>query len=304
MRILIAGSGGVGGYFGSLLAKANKDVTFLAREDHLKAIQKKGLMIKSILGDFAVKVKAYETLPKMVKPFDLILVCVKAHHTKALLTPLRKGVGENTLIISLQNGLDRQKPLLEAFGKEKVAAGLTVLGAYVEEPGIIRHLACGEIVVGELDGQESDRLKKMVDEFKQAKINIELTQEILHRQWQKMIWNVGFNGPTALLDVSVGEILKREEQCRLIYSLMKEAVEVGKAMGEKFSDDFPQETIDYSKKELSHIVTSMVYDRRRNRPLEWQIFNGFISKAGDQFNIPTPANDLIKTLLEGLSSHG
>lgn len=123
MKLLVVGTGGVGGYFGGLLARKYQDIIFLARGSHLKAIQNKGLTVKSYRGDFAVNVKATSD-PKTINPPDLILFCVKSFDTLNAAAEIKSVLKKDTTIISLQNGIDNVDKLEKIFGKGRVLGGV------------------------------------------------------------------------------------------------------------------------------------------------------------------------------------
>src|ERR1041385_5238167 len=106
MKILVMGTGGVGGYYGGLLAQQGNDVTFIARGAHLYAIQQEGLKVKSIHGDFHLLPANATEDPRNIGPADLILFCVKTYHTDEAADAIRPVVGPQTMVISLQNGVD------------------------------------------------------------------------------------------------------------------------------------------------------------------------------------------------------
>jgi len=301
MRILIAGAGGVGCYFGGLLAKGKLDVSFLARGENLRVLQKNGLTFKGVNQNFQIPVNAFEKIPEKEKPFDLVLVCVKAHQTQSILCQFQGHVQKETLIISLQNGMRQHLLLQEVFGKGRVGGGFANLGAYMEAPGVLRHLAAGKMVVGELEAAISDRIRCLEKSFQKAGVDLEVTDEITKRQWQKLVWNVGFNGPTALIGLPVGEILKRPEQRVLIEELMVETLGVAKKSGILLKDTLPQEMIQHSERELKPVISSMLHDRKSKRPLEWNIFYGFISEEGKRLGLPTPASDFVGGVLSAIS---
>jgi 2-dehydropantoate 2-reductase len=177
------------------------------------------------------------------------------------------------------------------------------LGATLEEPAVIRHRAAGGLIVGSLQKKKDPRLEAVVKMFSEAKIQCTESMDIFADQWKKLVWNVGFNGPCALINASVGELLKREEQRILIRSLMTETICVAKASGQGLEESLAEKTMKTSEKEHAEILPSMVWDRRRSKPLEWDIFYGFIVKEGKRLGLSTPANKLVAGLLEAISSH-
>src|SRR5262245_19096273 len=135
MRILVMGSGGLGGYFGGLLARSGADVTFLARGAHLQALQTQGLTVRSIHGNFAVRVKACDT-PAGLPPSDCILFCVKTYDVAAAPALIQPVVADQTILLTLQNGVDTPYELQTASRRGTVLAGLTRIGSTLAAPGV------------------------------------------------------------------------------------------------------------------------------------------------------------------------
>jgi 2-dehydropantoate 2-reductase len=303
MKILVAGTGAVGGYFGGLLANSGEDVSFLARGENLKALKKNGLKVKSVNGDFSFKVRVSKK-PPAGKTFDVIFLAAKAHQGAALLPDLVAAATPKTVILPLQNGVNQAEPLVKVFGKNRVIGSLVYLAAYLEKPGVIRHLASGRILLGELDGEKTARVEQLAIVLAKAGIPVEVTGDLNRKLWEKLVWNVGFNAATTLVDLTVGEILEREEQRVLIKSLMAETVAVAHKRGIAIGADYPELLLKSSGKDFHGAITSMLWDRRRHRPLEWQIFQGFICEEGRRLGVPTPANDAVAKLLEAIDPGG
>jgi len=141
MKILIMGTGGVGGYYGGLLAQQGHEVTFVARGAHLEAIRKEGLKIKSIHGDFTIFPANATDNPVEVGEMDLILFCVKTYNTDEAAQAIRSNVGPQTVIMSLQNGIDAAERIGNVVGMEHVIGGVTWLSSAVGAPGIIRQVS-------------------------------------------------------------------------------------------------------------------------------------------------------------------
>jgi 2-dehydropantoate 2-reductase len=157
MRIVVVGSGGVGGYFGAKLARAGEEVTFVARGAHLQAIRTLGLRIRSVAeGEWCVKAPAVETLDGH-GPADLVLLCVKSYDTEEATQLLRPVVGPDTGILSLQNGVDNEERIERALGAGHVMGGATWVFSKIEAPGVIAHHQIGRVVFGEMNGASSAR---------------------------------------------------------------------------------------------------------------------------------------------------
>jgi 2-dehydropantoate 2-reductase len=158
MRIAVVGSGGTGGYFGGLLARAGEEVTFIARGAHLEALRLRGLTVKSRLaGNFTLPVRATDT-PSEVDPVDLILFCVKTYDTDTAAHTIRPLIGADTMLLSLQNGVDNAERIAKIAGHEAELGAVAYVVSAMEEPGVIAQTAGpGRIILGELAGGMSVR---------------------------------------------------------------------------------------------------------------------------------------------------
>jgi len=186
MKILIVGAGGVGGYYGAMLANGGHVLFFIARGVHLDAIRKNGLTVKSYNGDFTVHPKCGET----AKPFgiaDLVIVAVKAYDTASTLGIYRSNVGSDTAILSMQNGIDNETVIAEEYGEERVLGGIAFIGSRVESRGVILHTAFGHIAIGELCGGLSERTKKLGQMFNEAQVKCKVSDDIKRDLYGKMV---------------------------------------------------------------------------------------------------------------------
>ena len=159
MRIAVYGAGGVGGYFGGRLAQAGADVHLIARGAHLQALREQGLRVRSVTGDFEVRAPATDD-PADVGSCDFVLFCVKTFDTDAATARLGPLVGEDTAVVSLQNGVENEETLARAVGDDHVMGGAAFIFAEIAEPGVIRHTGGpASITFGELDGRASERAR-------------------------------------------------------------------------------------------------------------------------------------------------
>ena len=223
MRIGIIGSGALGLYYGAMLQRSGEDVHFLLRRDY-SAINEKGLQIYSANGDFLLsRVSGYQTSDE-IGIVDLVIVGLKTisnHHLIKLATPL---VGENTAILTLQNGLGNEELLAEAFGAERVLGGVAFLCSNRGEPGIVHHLGEGKIILGEFAGGLSQRSKKLAEMFQAAGITCTAVSDLRRAHWEKLVWNVPFNGLCALLGKDVTDLLNHPPSKELVRDLMLEII--------------------------------------------------------------------------------
>src|SRR5262249_19749247 len=186
MRIGVVGAGGIGGYFGGRLARAGADVHFVARGDHLAALRRRGLRVRSIRGDFELPVHATDD-PAEIGACDIVFFCVKSFDTEEAAARLPPLLHDRTGVLSLQNGVDNEEKVADAIGEERVLAGAAYILASIAEPGVIQDVGGpASIVFGELDGSRSDRAGQLLDWFERAGIRARLDLDIRAQLWDKL----------------------------------------------------------------------------------------------------------------------
>ena len=302
MRIAVMGAGGTGGYFGGLLAKAGEDVTFIARGEHLEALQTQGLTVKSALaGDFTIPVEATHD-PRDMKPVDLVLFCVKTYDTESAAELIRPLVSPKTVVFSIQNGIDNHERIGEFFGIESVICAVAQISSVVESPGVIAHRSgnLARILFGEVDGKVSARCEQLLATFQNAGITAELHSDISVALWEKFIFICGASGLTALTRLTIGAILACPETKEFLLSVITEAAAVGRAAGV----DLPQDRVDTAMDRLANLGPqgrgSMAYDLNAGRRLELETLNGAVVRLGQQLGISAPSNYAIYAALKPL----
>ena len=190
MRIAVVGAGAMGSLFGGLLAEAGEDVVLVdIWEEHVRAINERGLHIKGVSGDRVVRVRA-TTKHAEVGVVDLVLFQVKSYATEKAIRDALPMIGERTVVLTLQNGLGNVEKIAAVVGRERVLAGTTAHGATVLGPGEIYHAGRGPTVIGEVDGRITDRVKAIAATFNRAGIETEVTDNIMGAIWTKMLANV------------------------------------------------------------------------------------------------------------------
>ncbi len=300
MKVAVMGSGAVGGYYGGLLANGGADVTFIARGKHLEALRAQGLRVKSVKGDFSLLVKATDD-PQEVGPVNLILFCVKSYDTEPAMRQALPMVEKETVILSLQNGIDNEEKIASVVGKEKVLAGVAYIGSGVPEPGVILHEAEGKIAFGELDGGVSGRVLKLKEFFDRCDLPAEASPDMKKALWAKLAWNAPFNAINALVGGLVNAIVENPQTLDLARRVTAEVVAVASASGVPLAlDEVWERNLRFSQR--SDIKTSMLQDLEMGRPLEHEALNGIIVKYGTKLGIPTPYNFTLYALLVNLQA--
>jgi 2-dehydropantoate 2-reductase len=275
MRVTVMGSGGTGGYFGGLLARAGEDVTFVARGAHLEAIRAKGLTVRSrLVGDFTVPARATDD-PRAGGFADLVLFCVKAYDTETAAERLRPTIGPETVILPVQNGIDSAERIGRVVGSGHVIGGTAGVSSVLEAPGIIDHRSGpDEIRLGELDGQPSARVERIAEVLRRAGIKAEIRLDIRVALWEKFVRICGLSGLTALTRLPIGAILACAETRTLLLQTMDETVAVGRAENVIVPDGFPAATRHIFERMGPAVRGSLYYDlaadrRRQGDPMRF-----------------------------------
>jgi 2-dehydropantoate 2-reductase len=208
MRILVVGAGAIGGYFGGRLLQAGRDVTFLVRPGRAAALARRGLKIRSQLGDVDRPNPPTLTRDDPAPPFELILLSCKAYDLEGALDAIAPSVGAQTAILPLLNGMRHLQTIRERFGAERVLGGLCVISATLGDDGDILHLnAFHNLVYGELDGARSPRIEAIGAAFSQAGFEPRLSENIQHEMWEKWVFIAAAAGITCLMRATVGDIV-------------------------------------------------------------------------------------------------
>ncbi len=312
MKIAVMGTGGVGGYFGGMLAKAGEEVCFIARGTHLQEMLKNGLIVKSVAGDFVVPLafphskgreaptanpghgenRAYATDDtSTIGPVDLILFCVKTYDTEEASKSLFPLIGPGTLILSLQNGVDSADKLGRDHGRNHVLGGLAYIYAALGGPGVIVHSGGPrKIIWGELDGSITERLNPIKAAFDRAKFPHDISADIKKALWEKFAMICANGGMSALTRATLGEMLGNENTRAMIEKTMREVTHVGAAEGLKFDPRFVERTMKFLDTLEPSGRASLYTDLAKHRKLELASLNGRVVQLAKKHGIPVPMN--------------
>jgi 2-dehydropantoate 2-reductase len=300
VRILVYGAGGVGAFFGALLAHAGRDVHFIARGAQLEAMRARGLRIRSpLLGDIEVpKVSVHERASDS-GPADLVLVCVKTHQTLSILDDLAAAVGDDTVLIALQNGVESDDQLATRFGRHRVVPAAVYVGATIDEPGIVDHAAPARISIGARQGFDERRLAAVRDVLAASGQPVQVSPDIQRERWRKLMWNASFNTVSAVTLRTPAELLAMPETRALIVRLMSEVVDVARALNVDITPSDIDEHIAWTEPRTGMRTSTMV-DRERGRTMEADALIGVIVRKGRDAGVETPASETLYALMRAM----
>jgi 2-dehydropantoate 2-reductase len=298
MKIAVMGSGGVGGYYGGLLAQAGCDVTFIARGAHLAALCENGLQVKSVHGDFTITPVQSTDAPAEVGPVDLVLVCVKTPDTDRAAQGIKPLMGPDTTVVSLQNGIDAAERLGTVVGIGRVIGGVTWISSAIEAPGVIRQFSqFRRIVLGELDGQITARVQALAEVLSNAGATVEVSDNILKVLWTKFVFIAAVSGIGSLTRLQIGDYRTVPETRVLMVGLMREVEMIAHAAGVALDGDVTEQALAIVDGLAAHIKPSMQRDVETGRCSELESMVGVIGRRGRELGVATPIADMVYAAL-------
>jgi 2-dehydropantoate 2-reductase len=299
MRAAIIGVGGIGGYYGGKLAvkyagAGEHEIIFIARGEHLKAIQQQGLRLIAVEGEFTAVPAEATDKPGDTKPFDLVLFCVKGYGLEAAAQQIKGNVHDQTVIIPLLNGVNMAERLRAVLPKGIILGGCVYISARIESPGVVRQVggAC-QLIFGPEQGKDREPFRPIEDFLKNAGIKAELVSDIAVPLWTKFIFIDPLAGMTSMLEKAFGVILEDEGQKGMLEGLMREVAKVAKAQGVSLPEDIVQVTIGKAATFPKETKTSMQLDYERGNPAELDVFIGYMVAAGKKLGIPVPLHEKV-----------
>lgn len=290
MNIVVIGAGGVGGYFGGMLTKAGFDVTFFVRGKTLEAIKANGLRIKSIKGDFTVHPKATNDY-NLLDSSDLVILGVKSWQIEPIAEKLKLVIGKNTMVLPLQNGADNADRLREILPHENILAGLCKIVSKIESPGVITHFEYEpEIVFGEYNNTNTERIQKLKEVFDKAGFKNTLSEDVHLDIWKKFLFIATVSGMGAITRSPFGAMREDENIRQLLYQTASEIMAIANAKGIALTNQHIEMAIGIIDRMDYNTTASMQRDFMEGRPSELKNFNGYIVEQGKQLDIVTPVN--------------
>jgi 2-dehydropantoate 2-reductase len=298
MRIVVMGTGGVGGYFGAKLARGGHDVTVVARGAHLEAIRRHGLRVRSAVeGEFVAAPSAVSDLGGR-PPAEAVLLCVKAFDTDAALEQVRAAVGPGVPVLSLQNGVGSAEAIERVLGPGHAVGGAAYVFAAREGPGVIAHQFAGRIAFGEMDGRVSARAEALRDALAGAGIPVDLSTSIRRVLWDKYLMIGAQAGMTALTRCPIGVIREIPECWAMYRAIVEELAALAPAEGVDLGAGAVERTMAAATALPPAARSSMADDLAAGRPLELEALHGHAVRLGERHGVPTPATRAVHAALK------
>ncbi len=302
MRCHIIGVGGVGGYFGGLLARAGEDVTFIARGEHYRAMRESGLRVKSVRGDFHIpNPRVIESIGSIRNP-ELMLVFVKTYHTAEIAAALREVVRPETTIITFQTGLENDLEILKHVPAARVFPGLAYINSSRTAPGLIEQISGQRaLVFGARGGDEDPVLAETERMFQNARLSATLSRCIEREMWIKLVWISALAGMTVLFRSEIGPVANHPEGYALFRKCLEEGFLLAKKRGAGLTPDDRKtmiEKIEYFRSEGGSAKTSLLMDIEHGRRTEVETMHGTLVRHARELGIDVPALQVIYAIVK------
>ena len=298
MKIAVYGAGGVGGYYGAVLARAGYEVSLVARGDHLAAIRQSGLRVLSPDGDFTVHPAAATDDPARIGAVDAVIVAVKSPHLGAVRDGIGPLLGRDTLVVPLLNGVNAHETLLPAVGRSRMAKGLTRIISEIAHPGEIRHVGLEPYVaIAEWDGGTSHRVEALACALTEAGVQAEVPPDIDAALWFKFLMICSIGGVCAACRMPVGPVRTLPETRELLRLAMREVADVARAHGIALPADAVTRALRIADTLPPEGTSSLQRDLAAGVPSELDDWSGAAVRLGARAGVPTPLQSFIYSVL-------
>ena len=293
-KIIIAGIGGVGGYFGGQLARhfyndENVEINFFARGRHLEEIQKNGLKVVKGEIEYTAKPNIATDNPIEIGTADLIIVCTKSYDLEKVIQQLRPCITDDTIILPLLNGIDSKEKIKFIYPNNIVLDGCVYIVSRLKQAGVIENIGNIQTLYFGLDNYINDNLVGFEKLFKEAGIEATLSQNISTIIWEKFIFLSPIATATSYYDKCIGEIISNIEAFETTKSLIEEVKNIAIAKSIKISEDITEKTLRKFQSLTFETTSSMQNDFRNKKPSnELQTLTGYVLTEGKAYNITTP----------------
>lgn len=298
MRIAVIGVGGIGGYFGGRLAAGGQDVVFVARGGHLAAIQREGLSVASVAGDFTVAPAKATHDTSDIGAVDVVMLCVKTWQVASAIESLPPLLGPHTAVLTVQNGVEAPQQVAEAVGQRRVLPGIAKVFAHIESPGVIRHEGGpGSLAFAEWDNRRSDRVTAFRTALKDAGAAVVVPEDVWGELWAKFLFVVPFGTLGAAADATIGELRRDPHTRRLLEEGMREIEAVATATGVRLPDDVVEATMTFVDRQPEGATSSLQRDLLSRSRSELDAWTGAVARLGLDAGVDTPVHRVLHGVL-------
>ncbi|HEY2737361.1 MAG TPA: ketopantoate reductase family protein [Thermoanaerobaculia bacterium] len=301
MRIAVLGAGGVGGYFGGLLARAGHDVGLLARGAHLDAVRAHGLEVRTPEGPFTAAVRATAD-PQELEGSELAVIAVKNYSLPEIAPVARQLAEAGAVILPLLNGVEAADRLIEhGVPTDRVLGGLTEISAARVAPGVVeRRSDFQRIVIGERSGPPSERAERIATAFREAGAEARVSADITADLWRKLTFIASMAAACGLARAPIGPVREAPYGPLLIERAVREVAAVARARGVALADGMEDKLLSVIAAMPAAMQPSFLLDLESGGPTEIDDLSGAVSRLGRLAGVPTPVHDVATTALSAV----
>ena len=298
MKVLVMGSGGVGGYYGGLLAKSGHNVTFIARGEHYQSLKNNGLTIESQDTDpFTLRVNVTQ-FPNQNESYDLILFAVKTYDTFEAIKSIESSVTEETVILTFQNGFESGQEIKSLLRQGTLLEGPAYTVCSIKKPGVIQQIGnVNKLIMGPLLREDFHKAELLINHLSGSGWPIELTESPQRELWSKLVFLGPLAAITSITDLNAGEIRSNEFTLKIMEKMMREYAKIGNATGANLNSNVVGSSMKTLHLYPSNGSTSMARDKKMGKKMEIEALLGSVIKKGNEHSIDIPITTLIYGLL-------
>jgi 2-dehydropantoate 2-reductase len=300
--IAVIGAGAVGGYYGARLIQHGHRVHLLTPRD-CQTIRQTGMQIHSRDGDFSLSAKQINVYddPRAMPKADLVVVTLKTTANDRLAELVGPVVKEDSIILTLQNGLGNEELLGKLFGDGRIVGGMAFVCINRVAPGEISHTDHGMIRLGEPRGGISERTGKIAALFSASGVPCDVLDDLVFGRWDKLIWNVPFNGLGAALDMTTDQLIGSSQGLSLVRRLCEEVIAACRPLNIRFNLNVIEEKLRHTQT-MGAYKTSMQIDRQMGRRMEIEAIIGQPLDAARRSSVETPYMEMLYGILSLLDN--
>ena len=299
-RVAVLGAGAVGGYFGALLARAGHEVSFIARGDHAAAIRANGLRVRGPLGDYTVPAAAHADATA-IGQVDLVMVAVKTYDNQTALPLLPPLIGPQTLVLTLQNGVDSPDEAAQVVGREAVLGGAAYIATAIAGPGVIeqtgtyKRIGFGEVFT--TADAPSPRVTALAAMLADADIEVEAAADGRAQLWEKFVYLAAFSGVTGASRQPIG-VVRSDQVCRrLLFAAFAEVERLARAEGVRLQDDVAGRLAAYVDGVPGSMRSSLLIDLSQGKRIEVEALQGSVVRRAARLGVPVPIMETLYGIL-------
>ncbi|MBP7651801.1 2-dehydropantoate 2-reductase [Candidatus Dependentiae bacterium] len=299
MKVLIIGTGAVGGFYGLKLLKNGVDVTFTARNITYRILKEQGIILDSFetgIEKFGkINLLEFSELSRINNKYDLILVCVKSYNTQETAAVIKNLIHQKSCVISMQNGLENEDILSKYIDPENVAGAVVFISSALEK-NIVKHTGAGILKIGKISKSPKYDIELIKNIFTESGVACTVSDNIMLDLWIKILWNASFNALSVVLEATVSDMINDDNSRNLLRAVMEEAVKVAHAAGYKIPHSKIDKNLDIENN-AGEFKTSMLQDFEKKKKLEFEFINGAIVRFADKYGVSAPINKMLINIL-------